>query len=199
MSLHYLAPHWRCIESLKKVKKTGKAWKWKLSWKVNFSAEMNIILTRKYKLSHFFKLRCVRGTCSNILFPRTTDQLLMCVCSQLPDMFKTRLAEEKKEGKLTKFWTIWSLLAQGLFYLKSDMRLVWSNMRKSLVASGDTTAVHWVITSFVLRPLCWRMKRRNPKQIFERAVAVVKTLVPHSLLFLFRGAQPEFTVAALKV
>lgn len=58
------------------------------------------------------------------------------------------------------------------------MRLFCSHMRKSLVASGDITAVHSVIKSFVLGPLCCRIKRRNPKQIYERALAVVKALVP---------------------
>lgn len=59
-------------------------------------------------------------------------------------------------------------------------------MRKSPVASGDMTAVHSDIKSFVPGPLCCRIKKRNPKQICERALAVVKPLVPHCLLFLFR-------------
>lgn len=61
-------------------------------------------------------------------------------------------------------------------------------MRKSLVASGDITAVHSVIKSFVLGPLCCRIKKRNPKQICERARPVVKPLVPHSLPFFCLGS-----------
>lgn len=85
--------------------------------------------------------------------------------------------------ELIEFRTIWSLLAQFFFLLKSNMRLFWSNMRKSPVASGDITAVHSAIKSFVPGPLCCRIKRRNPKQICERALAVVKTPCPSQLSF----------------
>lgn len=58
-------------------------------------------------------------------------------------------------------------------------------MRKSLVASGDITAVHSVIKSFVPGPLCCRIKTRNPKQICERALAIVKTPCPTQPPFFF--------------
>lgn len=55
--------------------------------------------------------------------------------------------------------------------------------RKSLVASGDLTAVHSKIKSFVPRLLCCWIKKRNPKQISERALSMVKPLVLHSFPF----------------
>lgn len=101
------------------------------------------------------------------------------------NMFKARLVQQKKKVKGRANWILrhmvnyWCIVFFFFFLnLKSNMRLFCSHMRKSLVASGDITAVHSVIKSFVLGPLCCRIKRRNPKQIYERALAVVKALVP---------------------
>lgn len=89
--------------------------------------------------------------------------------------------------------TIWSLFSPLLLNLKSNMRLFCSHMRRFPVASGDITAVHSLIKSFVLGPLCCRIKRRNPKQICERALAVVKELVPTTAsLFLCFGGTSDW-------
>lgn len=83
---------------------------------------------------------------------------------------------EKKE--LIELCTIWSLLAQlFLFQVKHEAGLIQYEKIPACIWRHNSSSFSY--QKLCPRLLCGRIKKRNPKQMCERALVVVKPLVPH--------------------